>query len=48
MESKREEHTDHDSQVSGLGNTVEGGAIDKRKEGKRNGKFRLRGLMNSL
>ena len=46
--SKREEQTDHDSQVSGLGNTVDGGATEKRKEGKRNGRFRLWGLMNSL
>ena len=48
VKSKREEQTDHDSQVSGLGNTVDGGAIEKRKEGKRNGRFRLWGLMNSL
>ena len=46
--SKREEQTEHDSQVSGLGNTVDGGATEKRKEGKRNGRFRLWGLMNSL
>lgn len=48
MEGKREERIDHDSQVSGLGNWVDDEAIHKRKHGKRNGKFRLWGLMHYL
>ena len=48
MEDKGEEQTEHDSCVSGLGNQAGGGVIHKRREHKRNSKFRLLGLMSSV
>lgn len=50
MKDKGEEQRD-DSQVSGLGNRADGGVIHKRREHKRNSKFRnseLLGLMSSV
>lgn len=48
MEDKGEEQIEHDSQVSGLGKGADGGVIHKRREHKRNSKFRLLGVMSSV